>query len=404
MASRKLRKLVKKYASASWEDRKSAIEEMANLGHSEAVGTFVSALADAHPEVRAAAERALPTASAGALALAIASAPDSARHIVVKAVGLAKTAELAREVIRGLVKDSELGDYMSRNEHTPEDLAFIDAMALQMRTMFTTPLTLKALKAAARDPLPAVQSAASEAAGQVAEVLGVMDAAIGLLAAPEAVRLAARRSLGPNPSPEAVMSLLKRRQDALDQLPTALRDGDVQALEEALRAGATLNVKFKDKSSALHVAASHGHTGVIAFLLKKGQYVDAADDLHKRPLHLAASRGFPGAAGELLKGGASLEAKTMEGQTPLHAAAKKGHVDVVQLFLDTGAKVNAIDDQGRTPLALAEAGGHTETADLLRQRGGSLAPPAVPTAQGAGCCVMFLLAGTLITLLGAILR
>jgi hypothetical protein len=36
---------MKKYASASWEDRKSAVEEMGRLGESAAVGTLVSGLA-----------------------------------------------------------------------------------------------------------------------------------------------------------------------------------------------------------------------------------------------------------------------------------------------------------------------------------------------------------------------
>lgn len=400
MPSWKLRKLVKKYASASWVERKSAIEEMANLDEWEKVTTVVSALGDVHPDVRAAAERALRTVNVLTLADAIASAPDSTRHILVKAMGPAMAAEIARRVMLGLVKDSELGDYTNRGKYTPQGLAAMNAWYLQVGTTPFAEGAIKALAAVASDRLPAVRLAAGESAMQVADVCGLVNAGTSLLVAPEAERLAAARSLGPTPTPEAVIALLKRRQAALEQFVAALRDGDMEAFTEALQAGAKLDVQLKDGSSPLHIAASHGQTGLIAFLLSKGLAVNAADEIGRTPLHLAASCGFPGAAAELLKGRAYLEAKTKEGLTPLHAAAQNGHVDLARLLLDAGAQASAIDAQGRTPLALAEAGGHSETADLLRQR--KCTPPTPPptpsasTSQGSGCRVTLLLAGALI--------
>jgi len=410
VTSRALGKLMKKYASASWEDRKSAVEEMGRLGESAAVGTLVSGLADAHPEVRAAAERALPAVGPWALGNAISSAPASTRHIVVKAIGPAITADFARDVLRSLVKDSQLGDYASRQQYTPEGLASINAMSLQMGMIPRGEHIIKALKAATKDPLPAVRQAAGEAAQQFTEVYGLVDAAMGLVAAPEAERLSTLRSLGSPPAPEALLALLKHSQAGLDQFATALQDGDIEALQRSLQGGAKLNVKLKGRSSALHIAARHGHTKVIAFLLGKGLSVDAQDDGWNRPLHLAASCGFPGAAAELLKAGASLTGQTKEGLTPLHAAAQNGHVELVQLLLDAGAKVNALDWQRRTPLALAEAGGHTETAHLLRQHGALLqtpTPASTPDTSGCvmGCAVMLLLVGLPVSfLLWSILR
>ena len=57
---------------------------------------------------------------------------------------------------------------------------------------------------------------------------------------------------------------------------------------------------IQDGDRPLHLAARHGHTQVIAQLLKAGAFVHAANDKGMTALHRAAAKGHAQAVGELL--------------------------------------------------------------------------------------------------------
>ncbi len=113
-------------------------------------------------------------------------------------------------------------------------------------------------------------------------------------------------------------------------------DAEKVAAELAVHPG-ELNRTDDNGQTALHIAAAHCHTNVVALLLEKG---------------------------------AALNVKATGGATPLHLAAQEGCTDAVAMLLAKGAKVNARDDAHRTPLGRAEQWHQPAVADLLRQHGG----------------------------------
>lgn len=139
--------------------------------------------------------------------------------------------------------------------------------------------------------------------------------------------------------------------------------------------------------SPLHSAASSGRNGpatdaLISLLLlplgKEG--VDLLTSGKRTPLHYAASKGHAGIVASLLKAGADAAAVDGTGATPLHrAAGGAGSLDVVRLLLDyedeskkKKVKIDARDRWGRTPLHAAAAAGRSGAALLLVSRGASV--------------------------------
>ena len=86
-------------------------------------------------------------------------------------------------------------------------------------------------------------------------------------------------------------------------------------------------------------------------------------------LTIAASNGHNGIMALLIKSGADVNETNLSSETPLHYAAAHGHGACVQLLLDHKANPNLKSDSGATPLSTALAGNHTATADILRNAG-----------------------------------
>ena len=180
----------------------------------------------------------------------------------------------------------------------------------------------------------------------------------------------------------------------------ALDAGDLPALTASLRGG----------SQALHVAAAHGHTAVVAWLLGHQAPVDGADASGLTPLHYAGSAAVvtlllnagarPAAreprfgctplhtitsvkaAAALMAAGVSVELIDFRGRTPLHVAARQGNVPLVQALLDAGASPMARDDAGLTPQLHAERKKRTDVIALLRA---AHTPPPAPDAPRSSC-------------------
>ena len=87
-------------------------------------------------------------------------------------------------------------------------------------------------------------------------------------------------------------------------------------------------------------------------------------------IHYAASRGHTATVEFLLKNGATVDCKTKYGWTQIHEAAKSGHTATVEILLKKGATVNCKDYDGKTPLQLATAQDESKVIDLLKKYGG----------------------------------
>ena len=125
------------------------------------------------------------------------------------------------------------------------------------------------------------------------------------------------------------------------KLREAIREGDIEAVQQHLVAGADVNAKDEEGLTPLHLAASWGHKEVAELLIDNG---------------------------------ADVNVKSGFGQPPLRWAAGNEGSQVAELLIAKGADVNAKDDNGWTPLdhaSFADQQNDTvESADLLRKHGG----------------------------------
>ncbi|PAA51663.1 hypothetical protein BOX15_Mlig016677g2 [Macrostomum lignano] len=180
--------------------------------------------------------------------------------------------------------------------------------------------------------------------------------------------------------------------------------GHFDRAEQLLRGSefnlATLNSgKYKFRAGPLHLAAAHGRTDMVRYLLRRGAALHAKDERCRTALDIALDRGdaelaqllasVGGASGRsLAQTGSRLNALAATGDlaslrmhwtagsdlrltdynrfTPLHTAALHGHLHVVR-FLCREVRVPAkpLDLLGRSPLQLArDRGCDTVTAFL----------------------------------------
>lgn len=164
----------------------------------------------------------------------------------------------------------------------------------------------------------------------------------------------------------------KHRQD--ERLWSAAGRGCLEELQEALRAVddggpmAEVNSQSLHRRTALHIAASGGHSDCVEALLNLGAYVDARTDMGLTPLHLAAGRGYMEPTRLLLDAGADALAEAEDGSLSLHLAAAGGHALVVEMLLERGGErqLRARNRLGQRP---SEVAMDIETAALFQQHG-----------------------------------
>ncbi|GAB4341355.1 MAG: hypothetical protein Kow0099_17980 [Candidatus Abyssubacteria bacterium] len=120
-------------------------------------------------------------------------------------------------------------------------------------------------------------------------------------------------------------------------LKSALQ-GDIEAVESALKSGIDPNVKDRRGRTALMIATNTGQYQMAKLLLNNG---------------------------------ADPNVKNKQGVTPLMYAAQRGQTDIAKLLLAKGADVNARSDAGRTALSLAkEKAGNETMIEFLMMAGG----------------------------------
>jgi len=110
----------------------------------------------------------------------------------------------------------------------------------------------------------------------------------------------------------------------------SVEEGDIQAVQRALKNGANVNAKNSEGEleglTALMIASFKGHTEVAELLITRGAHINT---------RISESNEFA------------------EGTTTLMLATIMGRVHIVKLLLESGANVNAEDGDGRTALSYA---------------------------------------------------
>ena len=105
--------------------------------------------------------------------------------------------------------------------------------------------------------------------------------------------------------------------------------------------------------SPLHLAAQHGLVEVTKALLDARADPGASLPGTKAgAIHLAASGGHTEVLALLLEAGVALESEDSQGHTPLMLAAVPGHLEATRFLVESGARLDVQDQMGRTALLL----------------------------------------------------
>lgn len=94
-------------------------------------------------------------------------------------------------------------------------------------------------------------------------------------------------------------------------------NGDLSAVQQALKTGADVNCREEDGGTPLMFAAVGGHIQLVRFLLENGADLHAVQRDGYTALHFAAIFGHAGIVEELVSAGASTEARNNAGKTAL---------------------------------------------------------------------------------------
>ncbi|CAK6977928.1 LOW QUALITY PROTEIN: ankyrin repeat domain-containing protein 27%2C partial [Scomber scombrus] len=123
--------------------------------------------------------------------------------------------------------------------------------------------------------------------------------------------------------------------------------------------------------SPLHVAALHGHSALVALLIRHGANVNARTNQNATPLHLASQNSHIQVVRFLLECNAKLNKKDHYGNTPLIHACLRGNLETATTLLQSNALVNVANHQGNTALHEAVRAGHQALVELLLRGGAS---------------------------------
>ena len=153
-----------------------------------------------------------------------------------------------------------------------------------------------------------------------------------------------------------------------DAIWSAVRSGDVQALQKAIDDGGDVNATNEYGVSALWIAASKQKFDVVELLVKKGADVNARDDIwYQTPLSSAVSGLQPKTVKFLIESGAK------DVDSALVTAAGLGNTTISKVILDS-AKVS--QDALDASLYLVSSGSNKELKEALEKAGAKELPPA----------------------------
>lgn len=165
---------------------------------------------------------------------------------------------------------------------------------------------------------------------------------------------------------------------ANQNLITAVKAKDIEAVKRALRQGADVNstseeeYRCYDGLTALMIAAIEGMTDISQFLVQSEADVNICDEQGRSALEYACMYGSVEIVRMLTASGASLSIRK-GGEydiIPLLYAVGSKNIEIVKILLDAGADVNArFDERDDTPLAYTAEEGLEDIATLLLDHG-----------------------------------
>lgn len=159
------------------------------------------------------------------------------------------------------------------------------------------------------------------------------------------------------------------------RLVEAAKHADWTSARVRLRAGADVNERHLDGSTALLWAVYHDSVEVVQHLLAIGADVNAANEYGQTPLSIACQQRNVSLARRLLEAGANPNHAGSNAETALMAVADMGasRVDLVKLLVAYGADVNAREATGgQTALMWAAVRDDVAIANALIDAGADI--------------------------------
>jgi hypothetical protein len=127
-----------------------------------------------------------------------------------------------------------------------------------------------------------------------------------------------------------------------------------------------------DRAEAFGAAVKAGNVAAVREALKRGASANAPDENGQFPLANAANGPT---ATALIEAGAKVNARNRDGDTPIMDAAGQGHADVVRVLIAHGANVNEKSgDHGKTAYDYAAYSDQEEVMKMLREAGARPTP------------------------------
>ena len=151
--------------------------------------------------------------------------------------------------------------------------------------------------------------------------------------------------------------------DAEPALVLALREGSVKTFEALARhPKINLNLRNKHGETALMLACIKGNLALARLLIKRD-----ADINHPgwTALHYAASGGHTDIIRLLLDESAYIDAESPNGTTPLMMAARYGNSKAVQLLIEEGSDIQLKNQLGLRAIDFAKQGNRPDSLALL---------------------------------------
>ncbi|CAF3449980.1 unnamed protein product [Rotaria sp. Silwood1] len=139
-------------------------------------------------------------------------------------------------------------------------------------------------------------------------------------------------------------------------------NGHYQTSREKLN---ILEERDDGSNTALHIAATEGHSSIIKLLLEQNCDLQASNMISWLPIHCAAERGRYNSVQVLIENRSPIDPVDKNQQIPLHLAARNGHSEVVKLLLKNGAIINKRTTNGDNCLDLAISSNQHNVAEIL---------------------------------------
>jgi ankyrin repeat protein len=147
----------------------------------------------------------------------------------------------------------------------------------------------------------------------------------------------------------------------------AAQDGDAEKMELAIGCGANVNMPDEERfgATALHMAASNGHSACIKILAASEANITDLDEDGFQAIHQAAKEGHCDALSVLIEAKADPEVPAMRGVRALHMASRYGHLNVVELLIEKKTQLRSLGDDGEQPIHHAAEKGHDSVVKCL---------------------------------------